>query len=180
MMFDRVQSENPDVPVEDAFVVPAWFSQQKSWLEDPANSDSAVYNYSLLLRIRGPLDENALRRSLHEIVRRHQVLRSVFRIMSGELIQIVVPPPIQSKGIEAYRKTWDLFFSWSKASGVFDISEMNITAGNDVAFVTALMHCAGTEANGDKIELEFRLTIGLRKIDGQWIVMHEHHSIPAS
>jgi ketosteroid isomerase-like protein len=57
---------------------------------------------------------------------------------------------------------------------------MNVTAGNDVAFVTALMRCAGTEANGNKTELEFRLTIGLRKIDGHWIVMHEHHSIPTS
>ena len=99
---------------------------------------------------------------------------------SPDMLMFDVPPPIQSKGIEAYRKTWDLFFSWSQNSGVFDISEMNITAGNDVAFVTALMRCAGTEPNGDKMELEFRLTIGLRKIDGQWIVMHEHHSIPAS
>jgi len=99
---------------------------------------------------------------------------------SPNMLMFDVPPPIQSKGIEAYRKTWDLFFSWSQDSGVFDISEMNITAGNDVAFVTALMRCAGTEANGDQTELEFRLTIGLRKVDGQWTVMHEHHSIPAS
>lgn len=99
---------------------------------------------------------------------------------SPNMLMFDVPPPIQSKGIEAYRKTWDLFFSWSQDSGVFDISEMNITAGNDVAFVTALMRCAGTEANGDQTELEFRLTIGLRKIDGQWTVIHEHHSIPAS
>ena len=91
-----------------------------------------------------------------------------------------VPPPVQSKGIEAYEKSWDLFFSWSHDPVVFDIGEMNITAGNDVAFVTAVMRCAGTEANGDDIELDFRLTIGLRKIDDQWIVVHEHHSIPAT
>jgi ketosteroid isomerase-like protein len=57
---------------------------------------------------------------------------------------------------------------------------MNVTAGKKVAFVTALKRCAGTEANGERTELEFRLTIGLRKIGDQWIVMHEHHSIPAS
>jgi ketosteroid isomerase-like protein len=55
-----------------------------------------------------------------------------------------------------------------------------MTAGDDVAFVTALMRCAGTESNGDKTELDFRLTVGLRKIDDQWIITHEHHSIPAS
>jgi ketosteroid isomerase-like protein len=96
------------------------------------------------------------------------------------MLMFDVPPPLQSKGIRAYKKTWDLFFSWAQDSGVFDINEMNITAGHDVAFVTALMRCAGTEANGKRRALEFRLTIGLRKIGGRWIVMHEHHSIPAS
>jgi len=91
-----------------------------------------------------------------------------------------VPPPIQSIGIEAYKKTWDVFFAWSKDPCVFEIVEMNITAGQDVAFATAMMRCSGTETNGEQIELDFRLTIGLRKIDGRWIVMHEHHSIPAT
>src|SRR5262245_53227073 len=67
---------------------------------------------------------------------------------SADVLMFDVPPPLQSKGIEAYRKTWDLFFSWSKDPVVFDFTEMNITAGNDVGFVTALMRCAGTEKNG--------------------------------
>ena len=46
---------------------------------------------------------------------------------------------------------------------VFDFNEMDVTASNDVAYVTALMRCAGTETNGERINLEFRLTIGLRK-----------------
>ena len=127
-------------------------------------------------------DEGAIRDLVENWARavRTKNLDGILANHSPDMLMFDVPPPIQSKGIEAYRKTWDLFFSWSQDSGVFDTSEMNITAGNDVAFVTALMRCAGTEANGDKTELEFRLTIGLRKIDGQWTVTHEHHSIPAS
>jgi uncharacterized protein (TIGR02246 family) len=127
-------------------------------------------------------DEGAIRELVENWARAVRIkdLDGILANHSPDILMFDVPPPIQSKGIEAYRKTWDLFFSWSQDSRIFDIGEMNITAGNDVAFVTALMRCAGTEANGDKIELEFRLTIGLRKIDGQWIVMHEHHSIPAS
>jgi hypothetical protein len=86
----RLRNGSPGLLLEDAFVAPSWFVQQASWLEDPSNSDSAVYNYPLLFRIRGPLDEGALQQSLNEIVRRHGVLRSVFRIRCGELIQIVV------------------------------------------------------------------------------------------
>ena len=86
----QLRNESPGLLLEDAFVVPSWFIQQARWLEDPSNSDSAVYNYPLLFRIRGPLDEGALQQSLHEIVRRHGVLRSVFRMRDGELVQIVV------------------------------------------------------------------------------------------
>jgi uncharacterized protein (TIGR02246 family) len=99
---------------------------------------------------------------------------------SPDVLMFDVPPPLQSKGIEAYKKTWDLFFSWSHDPVVFDFIEMNITAGSDVAFVTALMRCAGTEASGARVQLEFRLTIGLRKINTQWMILHEHHSIPAT
>jgi ketosteroid isomerase-like protein len=98
---------------------------------------------------------------------------------SPEILMFDVPPPLQSKGIEAYRKSWDLFFSWARDFGVFDIDEMTITAGDDVGFVTAVMHCAGAEANQERFDLEFRLTLGLRKIRDQWIITHEHHSIPA-
>ena len=63
------------------------------WLRDPLHSDSYVYNFPLLLRVRGPLNESALRGGLQEIVQRHEVLRSVFRILDGELVQIIVPAP---------------------------------------------------------------------------------------
>ena len=109
------------------------------------------------------------RRDLNEILRHH----------APDMLMFDVPPPLQSKGLDAYRATWDLFFSWSRDPAEFDIKEMTITAGDDVAFAAALMRCAGTELDGRNIELDFRLTIGLRKIGGQWTIMHEHHSIPA-
>ena len=127
------------------------------------------------------IDEAAIRDLVENWARavRTKNLDGILANHSLDMLMFDVPPPLQSKGIESYKKTWDLFFYWSQDSGVFDITEMNITAGNDVAFVTALMRCAGTEVNGERSELEFRLTIGLRKIGGRWIVMHEHHSIPA-
>ena len=92
----QLRNESPGLLVEDAFVVPHWFVQQTRWLEDPSNSDSAIYNYPLLFRIRGPLDEGALKQSLHEIVRRQGVLRSLFQMRDGELVHIVVSQQRQS------------------------------------------------------------------------------------
>ena len=98
---------------------------------------------------------------------------------SSDMVMFDVPPPFQSKGIEAYKKTWDLFFSWSNDPIPFGITEMNITAGRDVAFVVATMRCAEPGPNGEHEALDFRLTVGLRKIDGRWTITHEHHSVPA-
>jgi ketosteroid isomerase-like protein len=98
---------------------------------------------------------------------------------SADIVMFDVPPPFQSRGIEAYKKTWDLFFACSGDPVAFGITEMNITAGSDVAFVFATMRCDEPESDGGRKPLNFRLTIGLRKIGGQWLVTHEHHSIPA-
>lgn len=133
-------------------------------------------------RQNGEKDEGAIRQLVEDWANsvRRRDLRGILHNHSPSILMFDVPPPLQSKGIEAYRKTWESFFAWSREPTLFDISEMSITAGTSVAFVAAVMRCAGTEANGSEIELDFRLTIGLRKIDDQWIVTHEHHSIPAA
>jgi uncharacterized protein (TIGR02246 family) len=129
----------------------------------------------------GTPDEAAIRKLVKDWARavRAKDLKGILANHSPEILMFDVPPPLVSRGIDAYRKTWKLFFSWSDDPVVFDFDEMNVTSGNDVAYVTALMRCAGTETNGEGIKLGFRLTMGLRKIGGQWTVMHEHHSIPA-
>ena len=127
-------------------------------------------------------DEAAIRQLVESWAKavRDKNLDGILANHAADILMFDVPAPLMSRGIEAYRKTWDLFFAWSEEPVVFDITEMHVVAGNEVAFVTALMRCAGTEKSGDKIRLEFRLTIGLCKINGQWTVLHEHHSIPAN
>ena len=97
---------------------------------------------------------------------------------SPDIIMFDVPPPLQSKGIEAYRKTWELFFKYAKP-GVFDIQELHMTADENVAFCFALMKCEDKYKNTDYVPINFRLTIGLEKINDQWIITHEHHSVPS-
>ena len=132
-------------------------------------------------RQSGSDDEEAIRNVVESwtaAVRRRD-LDGILKNHSSEIVMFDVPPPLQSKGIDAYRKTWDLFFSWSSDPIPFDIHEMSITAGRDVGFVVATMGCAEPGPNGEQKSLDFRLTVGLRKIDGRWTIAHEHHSVPA-
>jgi uncharacterized protein (TIGR02246 family) len=98
----------------------------------------------------------------------------------SDMLMFDVPPPFLSRGLDAYMATWEKFWSsWSEKPVAFDFHDVKITAGNDVAFATAIGRCAGVDVKGKREELEFRLTMGLRKIGGRWRVMHEHHSLPA-
>jgi uncharacterized protein (TIGR02246 family) len=95
------------------------------------------------------------------------------------MLMFDVPGPLFCRGLDAYMATWDQFFSWSEEPVAFDFHDVEITAGNDVAFATAIGQCATAGPSGKREELQFRLTMGLRKIDGRWCVIHEHHSVPA-
>ncbi len=98
---------------------------------------------------------------------------------TDDFVMFDVPPPFESTGLEAYRKTWDLFYAWSDDPPVFAFDDLRVTAGDTVAFAVASMHCTVKNEKGGFEPLKFRVTIGLRKVAGQWLVTHEHHSIPA-
>ncbi len=70
---------------------PLSFAQQRLWLVHKLEPDSPAYNVPHALRLRGELDPEALRRSLGELVRRHEALRTVFRERDGEPVQVVGP-----------------------------------------------------------------------------------------
>ena len=106
-------------------------------------------------------------------------IAAILQNHAPDIIMFDVPPPFQSRGIDAYRKTWDLFFSCTKDPVRFDPTELNITAGADVTFVVATMECTTPGPDGQPEPLDFRLTMGLRKIGGRWKIVHEHHSVPA-
>jgi ketosteroid isomerase-like protein len=57
------------------------------------------------------------------------------------MLMFDVPPPFVSRGLDAYMATWEEFLSCSEKPVTFDFHDVQITAGKDVAFVTAIGHC---------------------------------------
>jgi ketosteroid isomerase-like protein len=97
----------------------------------------------------------------------------------ADILMFDVPPPFLSRGLDAYMATWQTFFACQAKPVAFTFRDVEITAGKEVAFATAIGHCADL-SSGEKVQLDFRLTMGFRKLDGRWRIMHEHHSIPAT
>jgi len=72
-------------------VFPVSFAQQRLWFLDQFRPGDTAYLIPWSLRLTGPLDVGALERSLDEIVRRHEVLRTTFDIEAGEPVQVIRP-----------------------------------------------------------------------------------------
>jgi uncharacterized protein (TIGR02246 family) len=92
---------------------------------------------------------------------------------TDDIVMFDVPPPEDGvRGIDAYRETWPGFFEWQAQGAVFEVVSLEVTAGEDVAFAYALLRCGMP----DELDRRLRLTLGLRKQNGRWLVAHEHHS----
>jgi len=124
--------------------------------------------------------ENQVKAIIDEwaLAARNEDMNGVLKNHDPNIVMFDLPYPLQSKGIEEYKKTWDLFFSWSKQLRVFDIVEMEIKANDHLAFFYGIMHCAGKTKDGNKEEYTFRLTMCFVNKNGKWLICHEHHSLP--
>ena len=106
-------------------------------------------------------------------------LDTVLADHADDIVMYDVPPPYEGvRGIDAYRETWPPFFEWQANGATFEIESLDVTAGDDVAYAHALLRCGTPKELADNPSNRLRLTLGLRKEQGRWVVAHEHHSFP--
>src|SRR5207245_8248599 len=75
----KIELNNAPIPKrKDGETAPVSFQQQRIWLLNQLEPQNAVYNHIAAIRFKGKLNERAVQASLEELVRRHEVLRTVF------------------------------------------------------------------------------------------------------
>ncbi|MGB8508751.1 MAG: amino acid adenylation domain-containing protein, partial [Pyrinomonadaceae bacterium] len=106
------------------------FAQQRLWFLDQIEPGNAFYNVPGAVRLRGNLNVRALERTLAEIVRRHDALRTTFEFVEGRPVQIVAPaqelklPLVNLSALpEAERETEALRMAQEEARRTFDLSK---------------------------------------------------------
>ena len=98
---------------------------------------------------------------------------------ADDIVMFDVPPPEDGvRGLDEYTETWPPFFQWQASGALFEIVRLDVTAGEDVAFAHALLRCGTPDGLESDPTRRLRLSIGLRKEGGRWVVAHEHHSFP--
>ena len=86
--------------------------------------------------------------------------------------------PLQTLGVDAYRKNFEAWFASVQGPIDFEIRDLRIMTGDGVAFCHYLGGVKSTRTTGEKTDYGVRVTVGLRKMNGQWMVTHEHLSMP--
>ena len=102
----------------------------------------------------------------------------VMSIYAQEVVSFDIVPPLRYRGADAFRKVWEEVFSSFQGPIDYEVHDLNITVGDDVAFTHSLNRIRGTLNNGLKTDLWLRWTACFRKINGKWLIVHHQNSVP--
>jgi uncharacterized protein (TIGR02246 family) len=129
---------------------------------------------------RRAADEDQIRTLINDRVKavRTKDTNGAMSSSALDILSFDVINPLQYAGLDALRKRLEGWFSSFRGPIGHEVCEQNITTGDDVAFSHSLNRVSGTKTDGKKIEMYWRATVCYRKIDGKWVVTHEHNSVP--
>ena len=109
--------------------------------------------------------------------------KDIDRMMSNytpDVLVFGVTPPLQYDGATEYRKKWEEMFNSMEGPIGYESRDLTITTGSDLAFSRCLNRISARIKGGkESDELPWmRVTLCFKKIDGKWLVTHEHASVP--
>ncbi len=125
-------------------------------------------------------DEVNIRQRIDKAVEaiRAMNLEGVKPIYALDIVSFDIVPPLRHVGAEAKWKNWeDVFMAYQRPLG-YEIRDLTITVGDDVAFGYSLNRISGTLKNGNWNDFWVRWTTCFRKVDGNWLIAHDQVSVP--
>jgi PhnB protein len=125
-------------------------------------------------------DETTIRRAI-ENWRKSVHAKDVDAVIShyaADFRAFDIAPPLQSRGTDTWRSGLKMWFgSWEGPISI-EMRELEVAVDGTVAYSTSVNHLAGVRRDGEKTDVWVRATIGWRKTKGEWLVAHEHVSVP--
>jgi uncharacterized protein (TIGR02246 family) len=100
-------------------------------------------------------------------------------LYAPDIVSFDVDPPLRYAGTDNKRRAWQAFFAARTGPITYEVRDLTVTADGELAFVRSLNHASGMLASGHHSDLWVRWTACFQRIDGVWLVVHEHVSVPA-
>lgn len=125
-------------------------------------------------------DEARVRRLIDEVVDgiRSKDLAALRRLYTPDVVSFDVQPPLQHVGVDAKLKNWVEAFTFFRKVD-YEVRDLALTVGGDVAFGHCFGRLSGTLANGETTDgMWVRGTFCFRKTDDGWRIAHDQVSVP--
>ena len=125
-------------------------------------------------------DEAKIRQQVDKIVEGIEAkdLEGLRRLYATDVVSFDVEPPLQHVGVEAKLKNWAKVFAVFE-SVTYEVRDLTLTAGDDVAFGHAFARLSGTLKDGTATSgMWVRGTFCFRKLDRNWLIVHDQASVP--
>jgi ketosteroid isomerase-like protein len=95
-----------------------------------------------------------------------------------DILVFDLAPPLQYAGAVAYRRNWADWFPSFRGPVGYEIRDLHITTSGGAAFCSSLNRISGTRTSGENSDVWVRATVCLSKVDDEWMIAHEHFSVP--
>jgi ketosteroid isomerase-like protein len=127
------------------------------------------------------IDEADIRQRIDKLVEaiRAMDLEGVMPIYAPDIVSFDIEPPLQHMGAEAKRKNWAKVFTLYQRPLGYEIRDLTIALSEGVAFGHSLARISGALKDGNRSDYWVRWTSCFRKIDGNWLIVHDQVSVPA-
>ena len=120
----------------------------------------------------------AIQRATEVEALRAMDLEGVMSLYAPDIVSFDIVPPLRHVGEKAKEKNWAHAFAIYQRPLGYEIRDLTITVGDDVAFGHSFNRLSGTSESGDMVGPWVRFTAGFRKIDGNWFIAHDQVSVP--
>jgi uncharacterized protein (TIGR02246 family) len=95
-----------------------------------------------------------------------------------DIVMYNVLPPLRSRGNAAVEDATRAWFDAYASDIGYEVRELTVTVDGDVGFCSFLYHVTGTLKAGGDVDMWVRATLGCQRIGGQWLIVHDHESVP--
>ncbi|WP_052314527.1 YybH family protein [Nocardia thailandica] len=126
------------------------------------------------------IDDSPLRRRIATVIDglRAKDLDAVRQVYTADVVSFDAEPPLQHVGIAAKLDNWARVFDFFETVD-YEVRDLTFTVGEDVAFGHAFARLRGTLRDGTQAAgMWVRVTYGMRKIEGTWLIAHDQVSVP--
>jgi ketosteroid isomerase-like protein len=125
-------------------------------------------------------EETEIRNALDELVQalRAKDIEALMGHYAPDTIVFDLRPPHRIAGVDAYRRNFEAWFASVDGPINYEVHELLVSAGGDVAFCHSLCHVRSKRTSGENADYWVRVTSGWRKTGGRWTITHEHLSMP--